>query len=127
MKHTVIALFDTSEEAQKAAEALRGRGFDASAARAPQGGAADDEVVPPAAEIESGPLTGLLHRLSSLFGVEDTHLAHYEKAVQQGGGVVHVDAEDESQAAAARGALIEMGASDIDDVGGVRIYSRRVE
>jgi hypothetical protein len=126
MKHTVIALFDTSDDAQKATEALRGRGFEASAAHGPQGsGAADDEVVPPAAEIESGPLTGLLHRLSSLFGVEDTHLAHYEKAVRQGSSVVHVEAADDAQAAAARDALLEMGAVDIDDVGGVRIYIRR--
>lgn len=31
MKHTVIALFDKAEDAQKAAEALKVRNFDASA------------------------------------------------------------------------------------------------
>ena len=63
MKHTVIALFDQAEGAQKAAEALKARGFDASAVHVTQGSeAVDSEAIPPAAQIESGPLTGLLHR-----------------------------------------------------------------
>src|ERR1700752_262884 len=82
VKHTVIALFDAAEDAQKAAEALKARGFDASAVHVTQGGElADTEVIPPATLIESGPLTGPLHRLAVLFRVEEPHLPHYEEAV----------------------------------------------
>ena len=116
MKHTVIALFDNAEDAQKAAEALKARGFDASAVHVTRGGeSVDAEVIPPAAEIESGPLSGLLHRLSLLFGVQEPHVAHYEEAVRRGGSVVQVDASDEAQAAAARDALLAVGAVNIND------------
>lgn len=116
MKHTVIALFDNAENAHQAAEALKVRQFDASAGHVNQDGESiDAQPIPPAAEIESGPLTGLLHRLSLLFGVEEPHLVHYEEAVRRGGRVVHVDAENESQAAAARDTLLAMGAVNIDD------------
>lgn len=116
MKHTVIALFDEAEDAQKAAEALKARGFDASAVHVAQAGElVAAEVIPPAAQIESGPLTGLLHRLAVLFGVEDTHLPHYEEAVRRGGSLVQADAADEAQAASARDTLLAMGAVNIDD------------
>lgn len=116
MKHTVIALFDKAEDAQKAAETLKAQNFEASAVHVIQDDESiDAQVIPPAAEIESGPLTGLLHRLSLLFGVEEPHLVHYEEAVRRGGRVVQVDAADESQAAAARDTLLAMGAANIDD------------
>jgi len=116
VKHTVIALFDKAEDARKAAETLKVGNFDASAVHVVQGSeSVDAQVIPPAAEIESGPLSGLLHRLSLLFGVEEPHLVHYEEAVRRGGRVVQVDAVDESQAAAARDALLAMGAANIDD------------
>lgn len=116
MKHTVIALFDKAEDAQKAAEALKVRNFDASAVHVIQESESiDAQVIPPAAEIESGPLTGLLHRLSLLFGVEEPHLVHYEEAVRRGGRVVQFDAANESQAAAARDTLLAMGAANIDE------------
>ncbi|NRF65441.1 hypothetical protein HLB44_00440 [Aquincola sp. S2] len=116
MKHTVIGLFDRSADARSAAEVLKGRGFDASAVNVAQDGESPDaEAIPPAAEIESGPLTGLLHRVSALFGVEDPHIAHYEEAVRRGGSIVRIDASDEVQAAAARDTLLELGAVNIDD------------
>ena len=116
MKHTVIALFDKEEDAQKAAEALRARGFDASAVHLTLGtDSVDAEVIPPAAEVESGPLSGLLHRLSLLFRVDQPHRDHYEEAVRRGGSVVQVDASDEAQAATARDTLLGIGAVNIDD------------
>ncbi|HSW05340.1 hypothetical protein [Aquabacterium sp.] len=116
MKHTVIALFDKAEDAQKAAQAVKARGFNASSVHVIQhSDAADAQVIPPTAEIEGGPLTGLLHRLSVLFGVEEPHLAHYEEAMRRGGRVVQVDAGDEAQAATARDTLLALGAVDIDD------------
>lgn len=116
MKHTVIALFDEAEDAQKAAEALKTRGFDASAVHVTQGSElGDTEVISPAVQLESGPLTGLLHRLAVLFGVEEPHLPHYEEAVRRGGSLVQADAADEAQAASARDTLLAMGAVNIDD------------
>jgi hypothetical protein len=116
VRHTVIAVFDEPEDARQAVEAVKARGFDASAVhRRQDGGPVDAEVIPPAAEIESGPLSGLLDRLSSLFGVDAPHLAHYQEAVRRGGSVVQVDAADEAQAAAARDALLAVGAVNIDD------------
>lgn len=151
MRHTVIAVFDKPEDARQAVQAVKARGFEASAVhRRQDSGPVDAEVIPPAAEIESGPLSGLLDRLSSLFGVEAPHLAHYEEAVRRGGSVVQVDAADEAQAAAARDALLAAGAVNIDDrvaewertgwrspavgvvhrhevsIGGVRVYGHAV-
>ena len=116
MKHTVIAVFDQAEDVQKVAQALKARGFDEAAVHVARGGdAADDELIAPALTIESGPLTGLLHRLSVLFGAEEVHLAHYEEAVRRGSRVVQVDAADEAQAATARDTLLAQGAVNIED------------
>jgi hypothetical protein len=116
VKHTVIALFDSADVADNASRALKARGFDESAVNAILGTElGDTEVIAPAVTIESGPLTGLLHRLSSLFGVEEPHLAHYTEAIRRGGYVVQVVAVDEAQAARARDALLESGAVNIED------------
>ena len=116
MKHTVIALFDQAEDAQKAAAALKAGGFDASDVHVSQGSEpVDVEAIPPAAQIEGGPISGLLHRLSLLFGVEEPHVAHYEEAARRGGRVVQVEASDEAKAAAARDTLLAAGAVNIDD------------
>jgi hypothetical protein len=116
VKHTVIALFDSVEVAQKASKAVKASGFDDSAVHVGLGTeTGDSEVITPALTIESGPLTGLLHRLSVLFGVEETHLAHYEEAIRRGGHVVQVDAADEAQATTARDALLANGAVNIED------------
>lgn len=116
MKHTVIALFDKAEDAHKAAEALKAHAFDPSAVHVTRRDESpEDEVISPAIEIESGPLTGLLHRLSVLFGVKEPHLAHYQEAVRRGGSVVQADAYDEAQAEAARDTLLAMGAVNLED------------
>ncbi len=117
MKHTVIALFDNAAEAQKAADALTGQGFDRSSVHVTgqTAEAFDIEPLPVAVVIEGGPATGLLHRLAALFGVDEPHVAHYEEAVRRGGSVVKVDAASEAQATAARDALLALGAVNIDE------------
>jgi hypothetical protein len=116
VKHTVIALFDQAAEAEKAADALKGKGFDPSAVHVTQSAdSLDTEPLPAAAEIEGGPASGLLHRLAVLFRIEEPHVAHYAEAVRRGGSVVKVDAADEVQATAARDALLALGAVNIDD------------
>lgn len=121
MKHTVMGLFDSPEHARQAAQALQARGFAASEVHVTESGKTGDAAsageaeVPPAAEIESGPLSGLMHRLSALFGVKEPHLTHYEEAVRRGGTVVQADAADETQAATARDALLAAGAVNLDD------------
>jgi hypothetical protein len=115
MKHTVIAVFDRAKQADDAAEALKAHGFDDSAVHVTRGSGGSDVETPPATEIESGPISGLLHRLSVLFGVEEPHVAHVEQAVRRGGSVLQVHAADERQAVAARDALVALGAVNIDD------------
>jgi len=116
VKHTVIALFDQAAEAQNAADALRGQGFDQSSVHVTQSADSfDTEPLPAAVEIEGGPATGLLHRLAVLFNVQEPHVAHYVEAVRRGGSVVKVDAASEAQATAARDALLALGAVNIDD------------
>ena len=112
MKHTVIALFDQAHDAHKAARALEDRGWSAATVHVTEGSeSADAHPIPPASQIEGGPLTGLLHRLCELFGVEEPHLAHYEDAVRRGASVVQVDALDATQAATAGDALLALGAT----------------
>lgn len=115
MKHTVVAVFDDAGQAQKAAERLRAQGFEPSAVHVTHGAEPGEPEVPPAAEIEGGPIDGLLRRLATLFGVKEPHVAHYVEAVRRGGHVVQVDAADEARAAAARDALLALGAVNIDD------------
>jgi hypothetical protein len=120
VKHTVVGLFDSAEHARQAAQALQARGFDASAVHVTQSretgeAEAGEAEVPPAAQIEGGPLSGLMHRMAALFGVEEPHLTHYEEAVRRGGTVVQADAADETQAATARDALLAAGAVNLDD------------
>jgi hypothetical protein len=115
MKHTVVAVFDQAAQAQRAAEVLKGQGFDPFAVHVTETTEEPDTEVPAAAQIEGGPATGLLHRLAMLFNVEEPHVAHYVEAVRRGGSVVRVDAGDEAQATAARDALLALGAVNIDD------------
>ena len=117
VKHTVIALFDSAETAQSAAERLRSQGFAEASVHAGTGAADPDaHPLPPASAIEGGPASGLLHRLAVLFGVSDEpHIDHYQEAVRRGGSLVHVEAQDEAQATAARDALLALGAANIDD------------
>jgi hypothetical protein len=118
MKHTVIALFDHAAHARQAAEALVAQGFEPSRVHVAADGAASAEThpLPPAAAIEGGPASGLLHRLAVLFGVSDEpHISHYEEAVRRGGSLVGIEADSEAQATAARDALLALGAVNIDD------------
>ena len=65
--------------------------------------------LPPAAAIEGGPASGLLHRLAVLFGVDDEpHVVHYEEAVRRGGSLVKVEVDGEARATAARDALLAL-------------------
>jgi hypothetical protein len=117
MKHTVIAVFDTPEHAQEAEDALKAKGLQATGSHADASGPppAGTDDIPPAARLESGPLQGLMHRLSVMFGVEEPHLAHYGEAVRRGGTVVQVEAADEDQATEARDTLLAMGAVNLED------------
>ena len=118
MQHIVIALFDQEAQARSAAESLVRQGFERASVQLT--GASGDphahEPLPPAAAIEGGPASGLLHRLAVLFGVDDEpHVVHYEEAVRRGGSLVKVEVDGEARATAARDALLALGAVNIDD------------
>src|SRR4051812_14842324 len=118
VQHIVIALFDQEAQARSAADALVRQGFERASVQVT--GAGGDphaqEPLPPAAAIEGGPASGLLHRLAVLFGVDDEpHVVHYEEAVRRGGSLVKVEVDGEARATAARDALLALGAVNIDD------------
>jgi len=118
VQHIVIALFDQEAQARSAADALVRQGFERASVQVT--GAGGDphaqEPLPPAAAIEGGPASGLLHRLAVLFGVDDEpHVVHYEEAVRRGGSLVKVEVDGEARATQARDALLALGAANIDD------------
>jgi hypothetical protein len=118
VQHIVIALFDHEAQARSAADALVRQGFDRASVQVTgaSGDPHENEPLPPAAAIEGGPASGLLHRLALLFGVDDEpHVVHYEEAVRRGGSLVRVEVDGEDRATAARDALLALGAVNIDD------------
>lgn len=116
MKHTVIGIFDRRENADRAVAGLVRSGFDRDHVHL-----SDDkarELVMPGTVIEGG--TGAVQRLgdlfANLFGVDDkAHAPEYEEAMRRGHVVLRVEADDDSQVAAASAALRTAGAVDIED------------
>jgi hypothetical protein len=117
MRHTVIAVFDDVDQAQRAVNSLKQQGFESVSVSSVEHAAKAPEIqpLPAAVEMEGGPAGGLLHRLAALFGVEEPHVAHYNEAVRRGGCIVNVEAADEAQATSARDALLALGAVNIED------------
>ena len=117
MEHTVIGVFDDSGQAEEAVHALAGMGFDDSSVHTTDEveEPSEAEAVPPAEAIEDGLGSGLLHRLAALLDIHEPHLAHDEEALRRGGTVVRVKVNGDARAAAAREALLALGAIDVDD------------
>jgi hypothetical protein len=122
MRHTVIGIFDTYDQAEVARSALVASGFarsDIELQAAPVPPSPDDPVngaigQPP----ETGGVLANIERFfSMLFGSRDQppEVAHYSEAVRRGGVLVAVDAPSAARADAARLTLAEQGAIDIDE------------
>lgn len=123
MRHTVIGIFDTYDQAEVARSALVASGFahsDIELQAAPQPSSPDDPSLAPGAgqPPETGGVLANIERFfSMLFGGRDQppEVAHYSEAVRRGGILVAVDTPSEDRADSARQTLAEQGAIDIDE------------
>jgi uncharacterized protein (TIGR02271 family) len=135
MAQTVIGVFDSSEQANSAADRLVSAGIaradvqvharDAGSGGpvvgegtrdAPLTGAAGSDLSTGHAERGEGTLARIERFFANLFGSDDRpeEIGHYHEAVRRGGALLSVDLQDEAQAATVRTLLKDAGAVDID-------------
>ena len=118
---TVVGVFDTVDEAQSARQSLLDDGFDASAVTVqsnPQALREGDQAATDTST-RSGENAGFMASIGSFFsnlfgGNDNEHAGNYSEAVRRGSSVVVVTVPDESRVEAARAALADAGAVDID-------------
>ena len=123
MRHTVIGIFDTYDQAEVARSALVASGFarsDIELQAAPEPSSPGDPAFAPSAgqPPETGGVLANIERFfSMLFGGRDQppEVAHYSEAVRRGAVLVAVDTATEARADTARQTLAEQGAIDIDE------------
>ena len=123
MRHTVIGIFDTYDQAEVARSALVASGFarsDIELQAAPEPSSPGDPTFAPGAgqPPETGGVLANIERFfSMLFGGRDQppEVAHYSEAVRRGAVLVAVDTATEARADTARQTLAEQGAIDIDE------------
>jgi hypothetical protein len=125
MRHTVIGIFDTYDQAEVARSALVASGFarsDIELQAAPEPSSPDDPALALGVGVSQPPETGgvlanIERFFSMLFGGRDQppEVAHYSEAVRRGAVLVAVDTATEDRADVARLTLAEQGAIDIDE------------
>jgi hypothetical protein len=123
MRHTVIGIFDTYDQAEVARSALVASGFahsDVELQAAPEPSSPGEPALAPGAgqPPETGGVLANIERFfSMLFGGRDQppEVAHYSEAVRRGAVLVAVDTATEARADTARQTLAEQGAIDIDE------------
>jgi hypothetical protein len=123
MRHTVIGIFDTYDQAEVARSALVASGFarsDIELQAAPESSTPEDPTLAAATgqPPETGGVLANIERFfSMLFGGRDQppEVAHYSEAVRRGAVLVAVDTATETLADTARQTLAEQGAIDIDE------------
>jgi uncharacterized protein (TIGR02271 family) len=136
MAQTVIGIFDSFEEANRAAERLVSEGIartDIQVQARDAGGPLSDETTAAASltgapgsavstdrdngHAPEGTLARIERFFSNLFGSNDRpeEVGHYHEAVRRGGALLSVDLRDEVQAANARALLNDAGAIDLDE------------
>ena len=123
MRHTVIGIFDTYDQAEVARSALVASGFarsDIELQAAPESSTHEDPILAAATgqPPETGGVLANIERFfSMLFGGRDQppEVAHYSEAVRRGAVLVAVDTATETLADTARQTLAEQGAIDIDE------------
>jgi uncharacterized protein (TIGR02271 family) len=111
MKQTVVGVFDSEVDAQRAMQTLAQTEVDASHVRATS---AEGTVTHP----ETGVMGKVRNFFSDMFATDDDpELGHYAEAVRRGGAVVRVDIDDDDTAALerVRHVLQDAGAVDLDE------------
>ena len=122
---TVVGVFDTVDEAQRARDALVDSDFDASEVRVQSNPAAQsgetltttDRTITGTSRNgeEEGFMASIGHFFSNLFGSDDNeHAGHYSEAVRRGSTVVAVTVSEPNRVEQARSILSAAGAVDID-------------
>lgn len=118
---TVVGVFDTVDEAQRARESLLASGYDSSEVSVqsnPAAGGSDSLGTSRSTASErndEGFMASIGRFFSDLFGSDsDEQAGHYAEAVRRGSTVVAVTVADQSRVEAARAALAAAGAVDID-------------
>jgi uncharacterized protein (TIGR02271 family) len=119
MNQTVVGVFNDHETAERAAETLARQGFDRSQMHIKSTGAGGTGTTTYATSTsQDGEGTGLMasirHFFAELFGDEDEQSGHYAEAVRRGRAVLAVEVDD-SRLDAARDALTQCGAVDIEE------------
>ncbi|WP_235970973.1 YsnF/AvaK domain-containing protein [Azohydromonas caseinilytica] len=119
MRQTVVGVFDSDAEAQRAAQALSSTGIDPACVHVTHG---DDTTLGSSAATttttthETGVMGRVRNFFADLFGPDDEReVGHYAEAVRRGAAVVKVDVEDETRLDQVRDALQNAGAVDIDE------------
>jgi hypothetical protein len=122
MRHTVIGIFDTYDQAEVARSALFASGFatgDIELQAAPESRSpADPSLTPGGAEHSDTSILGNIERFfSMLFSGRERppEVEHYSEAVRRGAVLVAVDADTDDRANLARQTLAQQGAIDIDE------------
>lgn len=122
MRQTVVGVFDSDTQAQRAAQELAGRGIDPACVHVTHSddSTLSDGTVSSAATHHDHADTGVMGRVrnffSDLFGPDDEReVGHYAEAVRRGHAVVKVDVDDDMRLEQVRDALQDAGAVDIDE------------
>jgi len=121
MNQTVVGVFNSHEAAERAAETLAGQGFERSRMHVKSTGADSTGTAGASTSTSTsqdgegtGVMASIRHFFAELFGDEDEQSGHYAEAVRRGGAVLAVEVDD-SRVDAARDALMECGAIDIEE------------
>lgn len=122
MSHTVVGVFNSNEEAQRARQALIQNGFDDAdvvvKSHAASTVAGDSVTTSTSSETrDEGFMASVGSFFSNLFGGDDSEsTGHYSEAVRRGSSVVTVTVPDEATANRAQTALASCGAMNIDSL-----------
>ena len=115
---TVVGVFDTVQEAERAREALLDAGFDNGGVQVQSHSAMQGDMAGSTdtgrSDSNEGFMSSVGRFFSNLFGRDDEHASHYSEAVRRGSSVVVVTLQDDSQVETARATLAAAGAVDID-------------
>jgi uncharacterized protein (TIGR02271 family) len=127
MRQTVVGVFDSDAEAQRAAQALTNTGIDPACVHVTHGDDStlvDSSAPTTTTHAETGVFGRVRNFFADLFGPDDEReVGHYAEAMRRGAAVVKVDVEDDERLDEVRDALQSAGAVDIDE----RVESWRAE
>lgn len=120
MAQTLVAVFNSLDDAEAAASRLEADGVGRANLHVharDDAGSTGLTTGRPAGDGEGGAMARIEHFFKNLFGDDDApeEAGHYREAVRRGGAVLAVDAVDESRIDVIRATLTSAGAIDIDE------------